>query len=427
MVSAAGSVSVSVGSARLQLVLDRGTEVAVSGLAGDDWSIADARIELTRNAQLQVMLGPMSFRLQSPAHLAAHLQQVAWSDYRLSPSLDLTLQELVGDLVTVDSAWQMEIPALQLSGSARASGDVPGGPFTVELVTEQQISRPLLANLIPGEPEAYDVDAGLVELHATFRVGGSELQELAGSGALTLVDLSAHYEEIEITGINSEITVGFDQGAWQLGSDRVELALADVGFPVTDLSVNATLNSEQLLLSDLTGRTLGGSVRVASMAYDIDGGSAEFLVEVVGIQLADVLALEGETITGSATLDGTLPLQITDDKARVSNGHFSARPPGGVLNYGGAEEIAAALDQPGVGFALAALGDFRFGVLDVNVDYAPEGDLLLGIHLEGYNPRFEDGRAIHYNLNISENIPVLLQSLQLSDEVSRRLEKRLEQ
>ncbi|MCZ6710072.1 MAG: YdbH domain-containing protein [Gammaproteobacteria bacterium] len=427
MVLADGSVSVFVGTAGVQLALGSGTQVVINGLAGDDWSVADARFELTQNAQLQFMLEPFGFRLQSPAYLAAHLQQVAWSEYRLSPTLDLTLRELVGDLNAVDSAWQLEVPALQLSGTARVGADLPGGPFTIALVTEQHISQPLLANLLVGEPWAYDVDAGLVELRATFQVGGAELDELAGSGSLTLVDLSAHYDEIEITGINTEITLGFEQGAWQLGPDRVELALADVGFPVTDLAASVTLNSEQVLLADLTGRTLGGSVSVASMAYDIDSGSAEFALEVLGVQLADVLALEGETVTGSATLDGSLPMQIKNDQARVSNGRFSARPPGGVLKYGGAEEIAAALNQPGVGFALAALGDFRFGVLDVNVDYAPEGDLLLGIHLEGHNPRFEDGRAIHYNLNISENIPVLLQSLQLSDELSRRLEKRLQQ
>ncbi|MFP6814874.1 MAG: YdbH domain-containing protein [Pseudomonadales bacterium] len=427
MVSADGSVSVVVGTAEVQLVLGSATQVAINRLAGDGWSVAGARIELTQDAQLQVTLEPLSFRLQSSARLAAQLEQAAWSDYRFSPFIDLTLRELAGDLVAVDSAWQLEVPALQLNGTLRASGDVRRGPFTIELATEQHLSRPLLANLIIGEPEAYDVDGGLVALRATVQVSGAELEELAGSGTLTLVDLSAHYEKIEITGIASELTVGFDQGAWQLGPDRVELALADVGFPVTDLAAIATLNSEQLLLTELTGRALGGSVNVASMAYDIDSGSAEFALEVVGVQLADVLALEGETVTGSATLDGTLPLQITDDQACVSNGRFSARPPGGVLNYGGAEEIAAALDQPGVGFALAALGDFRFGVLDVDVDYAPEGDLLLGIHLEGYNPRFEDGRPIHYNLNISENIPLLLQSLQLSDEVSQQLQKRLEQ
>jgi hypothetical protein len=140
-----------------------------------------------------------------------------------------------------------------------------------------------------------------------------------------------------------------------------------------------------------------------------------------------VLALEGDTITGSGTLDGRLPLQIAGSEVRVDGGRFSAREPGGVLSYGGAEDAAASLAQPGVGFAIAALGDFRYKVLDVDVSYEPNGDLLLGIHLEGHNPRFEAGRAIHYNLNISENIPVLLQSLQLSDEVGKQLERRLQQ
>lgn len=424
-VSAGGGVSVSVGGARAQLTLDPGTVVTATGLAGEDWSIGAARMELTQGARLQVTLQPLGYRLQSSARMAVQLDQVVWSDYESSHVVDLTLQELRGDLDVVETAWQLEVPALQLMGTARATGRLPGGPFAFELSAEQRISQPLLANLVAGEPQTYDIDAGRLELHATLQVGGREPGKIAGRVSLTLADLSAHYEEIEVTGINAGVAIVFEDGAWQMGPHRVEVAFVDVGFPVTDLAADVTLTSERLLLSKLTGRTLAGSVTVASMEYDIARGSSEFVVEVEGVHLAEVLALEGGSVTGTGTLDGHLPLQITDDGVRVSDGRFSARPPGGVLSFAGAEEAAAALNQPGVGFAIAALGDFRFGVLDVVVNYEPNGDLQLGIHLEGHNPRFEAGRPIHYNLNISENIPMLLQSLQLSDEVSKRLQKRL--
>jgi hypothetical protein len=51
----------------------------------------------------------------------------------------------------------------------------------------------------------------------------------------------------------------------------------------------------------------------------------------------------------------------------------------------------------------------------------------LAVRLEGYNPEIEGGRPFHYNLNISENLPALLQSLRLSDEVSERVERRIRQ
>ena len=110
--------------------------------------------------------------------------------------------------------------------------------------------------------------------------------------------------------------------------------------------------------------------------------------------------------------------------ARITDGRFVARPPGGVLRYPDAGKAAEALGQQAGGFALAPLVDFRFEVLDASVDLQPSGDLLLGVRLEGRSPEFE--RPYHYNLNISENIPALLQSLRISEEFQRRLEKVLQ-
>jgi hypothetical protein len=81
------------------------------------------------------------------------------------------------------------------------------------------------------------------------------------------------------------------------------------------------------------------------------------------------------------------------------------------------------LTQPGLDLALGALTDFRFDVLEASVNYSDAGDLQLGIRLEGRNPEIEKGRPIHYNLNVSENIPVLLQSLRLQDTFTERIEK----
>ena len=55
-----------------------------------------------------------------------------------------------------------------------------------------------------------------------------------------------------------------------------------------------------------------------------------------------------------------------------------------------------------------------------------KGDLLAAIRLRGRNAKIEKGRPIHYNLNISENLPTLLASLRLQDEVNERVEKRVE-
>jgi hypothetical protein len=425
-VSGEGRVSALLGGANVALLFDAGTVVNTPGWESAGWSIGAARIELIEAAGLQISLRPPGYALTAPARLVVRPSRVGWSGYELRPDIDLTIKEFRGDLVSLRSALQVHIPSLQLTGSAQLTGNLAGGPFAVEFAAEQLITRPLLASLFGDVAPIYDLDSGRIRSKGVLRVDTTSA-DVDGAISVTLADLSAHYEDIAIDGINADLAVDIDAGAWRIGPDRVEVRLVDVGFPITDLVANVSLTSEHLGLSDLTGRTLGGDVVVVAMDYDMEAGSSDFVLQAMGIRLADVLALEGETITGNGMLDGELPLQIRDDEIRVKDGRFSARAPGGSLSYGGAEEAAQSLNQVGVGFAIAALGDFRFEVLDVGVNYEPNGDLLLEIHLEGHNPQFETGRPIHYNLNISENIPVLLQSLQLSDELGRQLEKRLQQ
>ena len=73
---------------------------------------------------------------------------------------------------------------------------------------------------------------------------------------------------------------------------------------------------------------------------------------------------------------------------------------------------------------LKALSNFQYQVLDVISDYKAGGDLTLRVRLEGKNPDWQGGQPINLNLKLQENIPTLLRSLQLSDEISEKVKKR---
>ena len=83
--------------------------------------------------------------------------------------------------------------------------------------------------------------------------------------------------------------------------------------------------------------------------------------------------------------------------------------------------LAAA--TPRVPMVVEALSTFQYQVLDVTSDYEPAGDLKLQIHLEGESPDWQAGQPVHLNLNLEENIPALLRSLQLSGEITERVRK----
>ena len=66
-------------------------------------------------------------------------------------------------------------------------------------------------------------------------------------------------------------------------------------------------------------------------------------------------------------------------------------------------------------------------MLSSKLDYEPSGKLLFNVRLEGKNPAVEQGRPIHLNLNLEEDLPALLASIQLSNHVSETIQERIRQ
>ena len=73
------------------------------------------------------------------------------------------------------------------------------------------------------------------------------------------------------------------------------------------------------------------------------------------------------------------------------------------------------------------LEDFHYDLLGSSLDYDQSGTLRLGMRLQGRNPAIEQGRPIHFNINLEEDIPTLLASLQLTDKVNEIIKQRVQQ
>lgn len=417
-VSASGSVSALVDGSGAKLAIAPGMVVTGDAVSNAAWRLEGMRLDSLDRLDLEIVREPMSVTLGNPVRLALAADSARWQDFALSPYIDLRLDSFAADAAGVSGSFAATVPALQLSGSGRVRADVEASRVAAELSARQRLTAPLLATLLPGWDRSYDVDAGSVGVTGSLSVGDGRL---SGDFVLALEDLRSHYGDVVVAGIDGEAQVKLDDEAWQVRADAVTVAVADPGFPLRQLEFAAELTPTTALLEGFKGKALGGEFRVDRMSFDLQRGIAAFLVTATGIELADVLALEGESVTGSGVLDGELPIEIADGGAKIAGGRFVARAPGGVLRYPDAGKAAQALGPQGVGFALAPLVDFRFEVLDARVDLEPNGDLLLGVRLEGRNPGLE--RPYHYNLNISENVPALLKSLRISDEFQKRLEK----
>ena len=301
----------------------------------------------------------------------------------------------------------------------RLTYDLNTAAGTLTADHSQSWSSPLLAGSLPGWNAPYDLDRGDLALRLALRFSETIEADLN----LSLANTTLRYDDYLANRSSAQIAAHFIADGLSLAPSSLAIGNVDVGFPVTDIRMNFTGSPDTLRITDFEARLLGGSASAAPFDYSVDAGAADLEISLTDLDLAHVLALEGTDITGSGRLDGRLPIRVRDGEISMTAGQLEARLPGGRIHL--APSLANAISQPGLDIALRALEDFEFTVLQADADYAGSGDLRLGLRLEGRNARIEGGRPIHYNLNISENIPTLLESLRLSDSFTRTIQKRV--
>lgn len=180
-----------------------------------------------------------------------------------------------------------------------------------------------------------------------------------------------------------------------------------------------------LSIINMKTHLLGGKVSLSNTVIDPSATTHKVNLKVRGLDLGEILRLEQkETVKGTGTLDGMLPLFISEKDVEVHQGSIHARSPGGTLQLDIAEETANswAKTQPNFDLIVKSLKNYQYTKLEVGVDYEKNGILKLATKLEGKNPDFRKGVPIHFNLNIEENIPALMKSLSLVKNLENKIE-----
>ena len=327
-----------------------------------------------------------------------------------------------GDVVAFDGRASY----LDLSSEFAGRYGVLDGQLNVRAPFDYRVSGPVLARFLDWQ-QLYDLHAGRLrgELHLTYlNAPQIDVQVELTGGLLKYDDISATDVAASLDVRMSGETNGETNGeTYRVTAEQVHVDVIDVGFPVTNVSGNAELAADTLTLSEFTGEMFGGAFVTTPLELDLENVSTAGRVVLREMDLAQILALEGEQIGGTGQLSGTVPFTLRGTDVRVSDALLEALPPGGDIRLSPALTRAAA--QPGLDFALRALENFSYETLRANVNYHPDGEMTAAVRLEGSNPEIENGRAIHYNLNISENVLVLLRSLRIQDQVTRQVERRV--
>lgn len=409
---------------QLQLALADNSGLEIQRLRGTDLDLRQVRLSfdglgVAGAPHAPTLSGPLTLRVQNLQH--PQLQAQGWQ-WQGRIEADNTQQKLDGALL-VDSGLSL---ALGLNNTADG--------LMLNATLDELFLRAgnPLAQTLANWPPLLTLDNGRIHGNASLDLPeGKPLQlkaKLSGKG------LAGIYDRSTLSGVDGELHL-------QLAGDRLTLALPslsakqiDPGIALGPLQLQA--NYQASLQHPMAGKLshqraelgiLGGSLRLEPATWALDQSSQLLPLKLSGLDLQELFRVyPAEGLKGNGLLDGTLPLRL-GKTISIEQGLIEARAPGGRLRFHSPRIRAMGQANPGMKLVTDALEDFHYDLLSSSLDYDQSGTLRLGMRLHGQNPAIEQGRPIHFNINLEEDIPTLLASLQLTDKVSDIIQQRIQQ
>jgi len=241
--------------------------------------------------------------------------------------------------------------------------------------------------------------------------------------------VAGNYGDIVFFGLNSDVAGRLDSSTGNTMSQSIaSLELLEVGLPVQQIEVNFRfdLEARALHVNAASMSTLGGSVQADPFVFRIEDETNTITLRPQSIQLRFMTELaEFDDIELTGSISGALPITISDTSLTIENGRLESDSPGGVIRYlPGMIDKNADAPASNLDLVTRALGNFQFDSLSSDVDYSESGDLSLRMRLTGINPDMDELQPVILNLNIDNNIPQLLRSLQATRSIQEVLERK---
>ncbi len=187
---------------------------------------------------------------------------------------------------------------------------------------------------------------------------------------------------------------------------------------------------DTLYLRNAEWQWFGGVLRIRDgvIPLGMETSNVSMVVENLDLALlADYINMDG--LSAEGRIDGLLPLVFEGGAAKVENG-ILATTSGGVFRYQG-KALDSARDSLGSSGELAvnALREFQFDRLTMTLNGDLDGEIEIGLRMEGKNPDLYGGVPIKYNINIEAPISGLIQQFragtrpgqQVLDELNRKI------
>ena len=366
-----------------------------------------------------VTSGRFSFS-SSEFHVDSSIAEISNLSY--SGKLQLEADILTG-ILEIDLDQRLRLGIGLQHFFLRDTGDVvlklAAHEFT-ETVPLTALIRPkkLDADIVAGQIEGLANISWSKQLDDSWRFGGPI--------ALKVDRLSGYYADYFFLDLNTDL---FAEATTPLGVQVANPASAylgriDIGLSLEELSWQYSFDTRagEVQIIDFDTALLGGKLSIPSAFYNsakgrqqIDVVLAELRVDSL-VNLVDYPGLEADGL-----ISGYIPLIIEGDSISIEKGLIGALKPGGSIHY--IPDNSTPSSDPSLKLVNNALSNYHYQTMNTEVSYFDDGELLLNVQLQGSNPDMNNGQAINLNVNITDNIPSLLKSLQASRIITKELER----
>lgn len=257
--------------------------------------------------------------------------------------------------------------------------------------------------LQPWQPEvarAWQLTSGQVQ--ATLHLRWQAQRPITGTAHANAFDLALTAGAVQL----KQVTVNVDIADLNRPTIALSATLPTLEMgkklAVRNLAIKATLHDGQLSVEHGGGVMFGGQLSVLPATFDLKHRPLLLTLRLTHVDLAQLLAtLDYDKLSGNGTVNGELPLSISEKSIELLDGTLIGTRPG-VLRYQG--PIA---DKENLAFR--ALRNLEYHYLNAKLNYHPNGDYHLDLRLEGSNPEVLSGHALAFNLALSGQLPDLLQ------------------
>lgn len=200
--------------------------------------------------------------------------------------------------------------------------------------------------------------------------------------------------------------------------------------PMENLCIRAGLDPPEgktpsrLRIEKAEVELLGGRIELEKCLYTFNQAENSCLVTIREMDMQRIVAMQKvEGLTVDGRIEGHLPLIFTARGIQVNQGRLEQVGQGGLLRYrppGGAPPGSPLTD-----YALKALEEFHYQQLTAQVEYIPDGTLIIALQLQGRSPNIKPDRPLHFNVTIEQNLLSLLRSLQYSQNLPGALHREI--